>query len=116
MVDNSIKTDVKVADDTILMIAGIAATSVEGVTALGEGVTFKALPFIGSNSLKQGILIEKDENGDNIVVNVTIVIATGVDIKKTCINIQEKVKESIESMLDLKVKEVSVRVAKINDI
>ena len=102
MVDNSIKTDVKVADDTILMIAGIAATSVKGVAALGEGVTFKALPFIGSNSLKKGIVIEKDENDDNIVVNVTIVIENGADIKKTCLNIQEKVKESIESMLDFK--------------
>lgn len=116
MVDNSIKTDVKVADDTILMIAGIAATSVKGVAALGEGVTFKALPFIGSNSLKKGIVIEKDENDDNIVVNITIVIENGADIKKTCLNIQEKVKESIESMLDLNVKEVSVRVAKVNDI
>ena len=116
MVSNSIKTEVKVADDTILMIAGIATTSVDGVSALGEGVTFKAMPFIGSNSLKKGIVIEKDENDDNIVVNVTIVIENGADIKKTCLNIQEKVKESIESMLDLNVKEVSVRVAKVNDI
>ncbi len=112
----NIKTDVKVADDTILMIAGIAATSVKGVSALGEGVTFKALPFIGSNSLKKGIVIEKDENGDNIKANITIVIDNGVDIKSICTNIQEKVKESIESMLDLKVKQVSVRVAKVNDI
>lgn len=116
MLDNSIKTDVKVADDTILMIAGIAATSVKGVAALGEGVTFKALPFIGSNSLKKGIVIEKDENGNNIKANITIVIDNGVDIKSICTSIQEKVKESIESMLDLKVKQVSVRVAKVNDI
>ena len=116
MMSNSIKTEVKVADDTILMIAGIATTSVEGVAALGEGVTFKAMPFIGSNSLKKGILISKDENGDNIVVNVTIVLSSGADLKKTCMNIQEKVKESIESMLDLNVKQVTIRVAKINDI
>lgn len=116
MVDNSIKTDVKVADDTIAMIVGIATTSVKGVVSLGEGVTFKALPFIGSNSLKKGVVIEKDEKGDNIVINITIVIEQGADLKKTCINIQEKVKESVESMLDLNVKKVIVRVAKINDI
>lgn len=112
----SVKTDIKVADDTILMIAGIAATGVKGVAALGEGVTFKALPFIGSNSLKKGIVVEKDENGDNIMVSVTIVIENGVDIKSICTSIQEKVKESIESMLDIKVKKVSVRVAKVNDV
>lgn len=115
MVDSSIKTDVKVADDTIAMIVGIATTSVKGVASLGEGVTFKALPFIGSNSLKKGVVIEKDDR-DDIVINVTIVIEQGADLKKTCINIQEKVKESVESMLDLKVKKVIVRVAKINDI
>ncbi len=116
MADLNIKTDVKVADDTISMIAGIAATSVEGVAALGEGVTFKALPFIGSNSLKKGVQIEKSELGDDIIVKVTIVIEQGADIKKTCTNIQEKVKESIESMLDLNVKEVVVRVAKVDDV
>jgi len=116
MAELNIKTDVKVADDTIAMIAGIAATSVPGVASLGEGMTFKALPFIGSNSLKKGVVIEKDEKGNNITAKLTIVIDQGKDIKKTCTNIQEKVKESIESMLDLNVKEVIVRVAKVNDI
>ena len=115
MAELNIKTDIKVADDTIAMIAGIAATSVPGVASLGEGMTFKALPFIGSNSLKKGVVIEKDEKGNNIA-KLTIVIEQGKDIKKTCTNIQEKVKESIESMLDLNVKEVVVRVAKVNDI
>lgn len=116
MADLNIKTDIKVADDTISMIAGIAATSVPGVASLGEGVTFKALPFIGSSSLKKGVVIEKNADGNNIVVNLTIVMEQGKDIKKTCTSIQEKVKESIESMLDLNVKEVVVRVAKINDV
>lgn len=112
----SIKTDVKVADDTIAVIAGIAATSTEGVASLGEGLTFTALPFIGSNSLKKGVEIEKVANGKRLIVKVTIVIKQGADIKKTCTNIQEKVKESIESMLDLNVKEVIVRVAKVDDV
>lgn len=111
-----IKTNVQVADDTISMIAGIAATNVDGVAALGEGVTFKALPFIGSTSLKKGVAVEKDDDGKNITVKVTIVIKQGADIKKTCTSIQEKVKEAIESMLDLGVKEVSVRVAKVDDV
>lgn len=116
MAELNIKTDVKVADDTISMIAGMAATSVPGVLALGEGVTFKALPFIGSNSLKKGVVIEKDDSGKNIIARLTIVLEQGKDIRKTCTNIQEKVKEAIESMLDLNVKEVSVRVAKVNDV
>ena len=116
MADINIKTDIKVADDTISMIAGIAATQVQGVASLGEGVTFKALPFIGTSSLKKGVIIEKADNGNNIVAKITIVLSGNADLKATCTNVQEKVKESIESMLDLDVKEVIVRVAKINDI
>lgn len=110
------KTDVKISDDTINMIAGIAATSVDGVSALGEGETFKMIPFLNSSNLQKGILVEKNENDDTINIVVTIAIKEGVEIKPTCRNVQEKVKEAIESMLNMKVREVSVRVAKVNDI
>ena len=116
MLGSNIKTDIRIADDTINMIAGVAATSVDGVVSLGEGITFKALPFIGSNNLKKGVIIEKNERDGSIVATVTIVIRPGVDIKKICLSIQEKVKDSIESMLDLVVKEVIVKVAKIDDV
>ena len=116
MADLNIKTNVKIADDTIATIAGIAATSIEGVASLGEGLTFKGLQFIGSKSLKQGIVITKDEKDNSLSVKVTIVIKQGYDLKKTCYNIQEKVKESIESMLDMSVKEVVVKVAKVDDV
>lgn len=116
MAGSNIKTDVRIADDTINMIAGMAATSVDGVVSIGEGITFKALPFIGANNLKKGVKIERNEKDGSIVATVTIVMKPGIDIKKTCLNIQEKVKDSIESMLDLVVKEVIIKVAKIDDL
>lgn len=116
MADNVLKTQVKVADDVIAMISGIAAASVDGVASLGDGVTFKAVPFIGSKNLKKGVTIEKCDNGKEIKVNISMVLKQDSDLKSTCVSIQEKVKEAVESMLDLKVKEVTVRVAKIDDI
>lgn len=109
------KNKVQIADDVMAIIAGIATTQVDGVVSMGEGITFKAMPFIGSKSLKKGIVIEKDQDGDNLDIKITIVLKQGADIRKTCKSIQEKVKESIESMLDIKVKKVAVRVAKIDE-
>lgn len=109
------KNKIQIADDVMAIIAGIATTQVDGVVSMGEGITFKAMPFIGSKSLKKGIVIEKDQNGDNLDIKITIVLKQGADIRNTCKNIQEKVKESIESMLDIKVKKVAVRVAKIDE-
>lgn len=109
------KNNVQIADDVLSIIAGIATTSVDGVVSMGEGITFKAMSFIGTKSLKKGVVVEKDAKGDNLKISITIVLKQGADIRKTCTAIQEKVKESIESMLDLKVKEVKVRVAKIEE-
>ena len=112
----NLKTNVKISDDTINMIAGIAATSIDGVSSLGEGTTFNMIPFIESNNLKKGIEIKKNESDGSITVKLTITIKEGIEIKNTCRTIQEKVKESIESMLDMKVREVIIRVAKLDDV
>ena len=109
-----IKTNINVADDVIPVIAGISATSVEGVASLSNNVTSKALSFIPSNKLKNGILIVKDNDGNNLEITISIILKDGYDIREVCEQVQEKVKEAIESMLDLKVKNVTVRVAQIN--
>lgn len=109
------KTDVRMADDVINEIAGIAATSVKGVACLGEGLTFKNIHFTGTKNLKKGIKIVENDDG-SITVKLTVTLKNGVEIKKTSSSIQEKIKESIESMLDLKVRDVVVKVAKIDDV
>ena len=108
-----IKTDVKVADDVINMIAGIAATSVDGVVSLGEGMTFKTIPFIGTKNLKKGISVIQNDD-DSISVKIIVALKNGVDIKKICSNIQEKIKEAVESMLDIVVRDIEVRVARVD--
>lgn len=115
MDSNKIVSNVQIADDVILSIASLAATNVDGVDSVGEGITFKAMPFIRSSNLKQSVILEKDDNGDNLVINIKVVLKQGVNMKNVCSTIQEKIKESIESMLDLNVKKVSVRVAKVSD-
>lgn len=111
----TLKSNIEIADDVFAVIAGIATTGVEGVVSLGQGITMKAMSFIGTNSLKKGVTIEKDKSGKNIKVKISVVLNSNADMKKVCLNIQEKVKEAIESMLDMNVKEVSVRVAKVED-
>lgn len=108
-------SNIVIADEVMSVIVGIAATGVDGVLSLGEGITFKAMSFIGTNSLKKGVVIEKDEKNGSLSVKVSVVLRQGLEIKKVCLNIQEKIKEAIESMLDFKVNEVIVRVSKVEE-
>ena len=112
MTNSNVKYNVNIADDCISVIAGISATGVEGVVNLGDNsMTSKLLPFLGTNNLKKGIVIEKID--DELIVKVSISIKDGYNIEDVCLAVQEKIKDSIESMLDVTVKEVSINVVNI---
>ena len=53
MIDNGMVSNVQIADDCMAVIAGISATSVEGVSHLSGGMTKNILPFMETNSLKK---------------------------------------------------------------
>ncbi len=108
MIDNGMVSNVQIADDCMAVIAGISATSVEGVSHLSGGMTKSILPFMETNSLKKGISIEKTENG--IEIKLGVVIKQGYDIQSTCTLIQEKILESLESMLDIEVSSIDIKV------
>ena len=61
-----------------------------------------------------GLEVILDNDGNNLEITISIILKDGYDIREVCEQVQEKVKEAIESMLDLKVKNVTVRVAQIN--
>lgn len=108
-----IKSNVKIADDVVAVISAIAGTSVEGVVTIGDNITEKTAKTASSNLLKNGIEIIKDADNKNVVVKINVVLKQGDDLTKICFKVQEKVKESIESMLDINVSEVSVRIVKV---
>lgn len=112
MVNSNVKYNVNIADDCISIIAGVSATSVEGVLNLGDNnMTNKLLPFLGTKNLKKGIYIEKENN--DLIIKISISIKDGYNIEDVCIAVQEKVKDAIESMLDVNVKEVSINVVNL---
>lgn len=106
--EKELEYNVKIADDCMAVIAGISATSVDGVANLSGGINKNILPFIGSNNLKKGVLIEKTDDGVNVKLSINI--KEGYDIKTVCTEVQEKILASLESMLDIEVTNVSVRV------
>lgn len=102
---DKIKSEVKIADDVISEIAGIATMSVEGVVSIGEGL---------KKNSRKAIEIKKDSDGD-LVAYVPLTVSVGVPVKKICADVQEKIKEAILSMLDLTVKTINIYVLKVEE-
>lgn len=103
---------VKIADDVVAMIAGIAATEVDGVSATAGNITNELMSRVGMNKLNKGVKVDVFEN--QVTVDLSLTMEYGYNIPATCQQVQAKVKTAIENMTGLNVVDVNIRIAGIN--
>ena len=104
--------EVQVADEVVAIIAGLAATEVEGVSSMAGNITNEIVSKLGMKNLSKGILVEVMEN--EVKVDVAINIAYGYSIPEVSAKVQDKVKSAIENMTGLTVAVVNVRIASVD--
>ena len=104
--------DVRVADEVVAIIAGLATTEVEGVSSMAGNITNEIVSKLGMKNLSKGILVEVMEN--EVKVDVAINIAYGDSIPDVSAKVQDKVKSAIENMTGLTVAVVNVRIASVD--
>ena len=103
---------VKIADDVVAIIAGLAATEVEGVTSMAGNITNELVCKLGVKNLSKGVRIEVD--GDEISVTLAINISYGYNIPEVSKAVQEKVKSTIEMMTGLTVANIDIRIVDVD--
>ena len=104
--------DVRVADEVVAIIAGLATTEVEGVSSMAGNITNEIVSKLGMKNLSKGILVEVMEN--EVKVDVAINISYGYRIPEVSSKVQDKVKTAIENMTGLNVAVVNVRIASVD--
>ena len=103
---------VKIADDVVAMIAGIAATEVSGVAAMAGNITHEIMSKVGVKSLKKGVKV--DVIGKAVRIDLALIMEYGYNIPATSRKVQERVKSAIENMTGLEVSDVNIRIAGVN--
>ena len=104
--------EVKIADEVVAIIAGLAATEVEGVSSMVGNITNELVSKLGMKNLSKGIRVEVV---DGVVsVDVALNIAYGYTIIDVSSKVQEKVKSAIENMTGLEVSGVNIRIASVD--
>ena len=104
--------EVCIADEVVAIIAGLAATEVEGVSSMAGNITNELVSKLGMKNLSKGIKVEINENV--VKANVALNIQFGYAIPDVSSKVQEKVKSAIENMTGLEVSSVDVRIAGVN--
>lgn len=103
---------VQIADDVVAMIASLAATEVEGVSAMAGNITNELMSKVGMKNLTKGVKVDVLE--DNVTVDLGVTMEYGYNIPATCQKVQAKVKNAIENMTGLTCSDVNIRIAGIN--
>ncbi len=104
--------NVMIADDVIATVAGLAATEVEGVSAMQGNLTNELVGRLGMKNLTKGVRIELEKN--TVSVDLSVQMRYGYSIPKTCKAIQERVKNAIENMVGLSVSVVNVHIVGVD--
>ena len=111
--NNNENNDVKIADDVVSVIAGLAVAEVPGVAGMSGGFAGGISEvFSGKKNLSKGIKVNIGERETTIDVN--IIVEYGVRIPDVAFEIQNRVKKSVETMTGLKVMGVNVHVQGVN--
>ena len=105
-------TGIKISEDVVAVIAGVAASEVPGVCSMSGGLGLTEV--FGKKNMAKGIKAEVNEK--NTKIDVNIIVEYGVRIPDVAFEIQNRVKTAVESMTGLKVQEVNIHVQGVNVI
>ena len=96
--------EVQIADEVVAIIAGLAATEVDGVASM--------VSKLGMKNLSRGVKVTVLEGV--VTVDLNLNIEYGKNILETSKKVQEKVKSSIENMTGLEVADVNIHIASVD--
>ncbi|KNY26772.1 Asp23/Gls24 family envelope stress response protein [Pseudobacteroides cellulosolvens] len=103
---------VKVTDEVVAIIAGIAAMEVSGVAGMSGGIAGEIVEMLGRKSLSKGVKVEVGEK--QAAIDLYIIIDYGCRIPDVAWDIQERVKKTVETMTGLNVVEVNIHIQGVN--
>ena len=105
--------NIKIADDVVAVIAGVAVSEVNGVYEMSGGFAGGISEVLsGKKNLAKGIKVEVNDKTTKIDVN--IIVEYGTRIPDVAFEIQNKVKKAVDTMTGLSVTEVNVHVQGVN--
>lgn len=107
------KDTLKISDEVVAVITGVAASETEGVFSVGTGSFASGWTELlgGKKNNSKGIKVVMGEG--SVTIEIQIVVKYGVRITDVAASVQENVKNAVEEMTGFTVEKVDVRVVGI---
>ncbi|WHY82776.1 Asp23/Gls24 family envelope stress response protein [Siminovitchia fortis] len=99
---------IEIAPEVIEVIAGIAASEVEGVAQMRGNFASGVVERLGKKNHGKGIRVELSEEG--IIVDVFCLMNFGVSIPAVAQKVQDNIRQALLNMTALEVEEVNIHI------
>jgi len=100
---------IRISDEAIGVIAGLAALEVKGVAGMAHGAVDGIVEMLGVKSQHgRGVKVEVSE--EEVAIELQLIVEFGVEIPLVCQKVQDNVREAVEDMTGLTVSRVDISV------
>lgn len=100
---------INISDEVIGIIAGIAATECYGLVGMASrNIQDGIAELLGRDNLSRGVEVRL--GGDEVIIELYIIVEYGTRITEVARNVMEKVKYVVETMTGLRVANVNITV------
>ena len=102
---------VKISDEVVSVIAGIAAGEIKGVEELQQAGNNISQLLKGKKNVTKNVKVTLNE--ENAIIDLNLAVEYGVKIPEVVNSVQENVKKTVEAITGLKVEAVNINVQNI---
>ncbi|BAB06505.1 Asp23/Gls24 family envelope stress response protein [Halalkalibacterium halodurans] len=109
------KTDlgrVEISPEVIEVIAGIAASEVEGVATMRGNFAAGVAEKLGYKNHGKGVKV--DLNDEGIIVDVSVIILYGVSVPEVAKKIQQNIKQALQTMTAIELQSINVHIVGVH--
>lgn len=99
---------IRISDDVVSTIAGLAALETTGIAAMSGGISEGLAKRLSGKNVQKGVTVEVGQV--EAAIDLRVIVHYGSQIQNVCRQLQENVKEAVENMTGLHVVEVNIKV------
>lgn len=99
---------IRISDDVVATIAGLAALETSGIAAMSGGISEGLAKRLSGKNVQKGVSVEVGQL--EAAIDLRVIVHYGTQIQDVCRELQLNVREAVENMTGLRVVEVNVKV------
>lgn len=111
--DESTLGIVRISDEVVSVISGIAAEEIQGIVEIPHGVGNNISQILKGKKTSTGKSVKVTLGEDSAIIDINVAVEYGVKIQEVVSAVQENVKKTVEAMTGLKVEAVNINVQNI---